>query len=86
MKKKNIGYSLKNIPIPPRRTYKPMSIEKIESFLKRMQWKAHLVRIHKCDETPTTQTTKTTQLWTITVSRHKNAPNYIRNWKLLKKT
>ena len=41
MEKLNLNYSLKNIPIPPRLTYKTILIEKIESALKRMRWKAH---------------------------------------------
>ena len=34
-------YSLKNIPIPSRDNYLRNLIEKVESVLKRMRWKAH---------------------------------------------
>lgn len=34
------SYSMKNIPIPPRNTYMKSLIEKIESVIKRMSWKA----------------------------------------------
>lgn len=36
----NLGYSLKNIPIPSCNTYKKRLIEKAESVVKRMRWKA----------------------------------------------
>ena len=41
MERMNFGYSLKNIPIPSSTSYKLKLIEKIESFIKRMRWKAH---------------------------------------------
>ena len=41
MEKLNFDYSLKNIPIPPKQQYKIKLIEKIESLVKRMRWKAH---------------------------------------------
>ena len=41
MEKKKFDYSLKNIPLPDKRTYQLDLIEKIESVLKRMRWKAH---------------------------------------------
>ena len=40
MEKVNFGYSLKNIPTPNKRTYKLQLIEKIESFIKKLRWKA----------------------------------------------
>ena len=41
MEKKKFDYSLKNIPLPEKRTYQLNLIEKTESALKRMRWKAH---------------------------------------------
>ena len=41
MEQKNFGYSLKNIPIPPKQCYIKSFVEKTEHFLKRMRWKAH---------------------------------------------
>ena len=42
MEKVNCSYSLKNIPTPNERTYKLQLIEKIESFIKNLRWKAIL--------------------------------------------
>ena len=36
----SFSYSMKNIPIPPASTYKKRLIEKVESVIKRMRWKA----------------------------------------------
>ena len=36
----NFGYSMKNIFIPSQRNYKYNLIEKVESVIKRMRWKA----------------------------------------------
>ena len=41
MEKLSFGYSLKNIPLLDKRSYQLKLIEKIESVLKRMHWKAH---------------------------------------------
>ena len=41
MEKINFNYSLKNIPTPTKASYQLMLMEKIESFIKRMHWKAH---------------------------------------------
>ena len=41
MNRKNLGYSSKNIPIPSRSAYLKMLMEKVESFIKRMRWKAY---------------------------------------------
>ena len=38
--KVNLGYSLKNIPIPSEFSYKKSLIEKVESLIKRMRWRA----------------------------------------------
>lgn len=40
-KRVNLGYSLKNIPLPSAKEYKKVLIEKIESVVRRMRWKAH---------------------------------------------
>ena len=37
----DLGYSLKNIPIPPNNAYTARLIQKTESLIKRMRWKAH---------------------------------------------
>ena len=41
MEKLDIDYSLKNIPIPSNESYLMKLIEKIESVVKRMRWRAH---------------------------------------------
>ena len=40
MEKVNLGYSVKNIPLANGATYKLKLVEKIESVIKRMRWKA----------------------------------------------
>ena len=40
MEKKAYNYSTKNIPIPSERNYKLQLVEKIETFIKIMRWKA----------------------------------------------
>ena len=40
MEKINLGYSIKNIPIPHERVYLLQLVEKIEAVIKRMRWKA----------------------------------------------
>lgn len=41
MEKKNFGYSLKNIPVPNKESYLKSMISKVESFIKRIRWKAY---------------------------------------------
>ena len=41
MEKLSFDYSLKNIPLPDKRSYQLKLIAKIESVLKRMRWKVH---------------------------------------------
>ena len=41
MDKSYFGYSMKNIPIAPPSNYKYKLIEKVESVIKRMRWRAH---------------------------------------------
>ena len=41
MEKINYNYSLKNIPTPSITSYQLKLIEKVESVIKRMRWKAH---------------------------------------------
>ena len=36
----NLGYSVKNIPIPPKKLYLKFMLDKVESFIKRLRWKA----------------------------------------------
>ena len=40
MEKSEIKYSLKNIPIPSKESYQLNLIDKIESLVKRMRWRA----------------------------------------------
>ena len=40
IEKFNLGYSIKNIPIPSRNQYLKALISKTEHFLKRLRWKA----------------------------------------------
>ena len=40
MNSQSFNYSLKNIPIPDSTSYKLLLIETIESFIKRIRWKA----------------------------------------------
>ena len=40
MEKLSFDYSTKDIPIPPLKTYKIKLLDKVESVLKRMRWKA----------------------------------------------
>ena len=40
MKKVNLGYSIKNIPIPTRKNYLLQLLEKIEMVIKIMRWRA----------------------------------------------
>lgn len=37
----DLNYSLKNIPLPPARIYLKSLVEKVESVVRRMRWKAH---------------------------------------------
>ena len=41
MEAKNLGYSIKNIPIAAKQHYLKSMIEKVESFIARLRWKAH---------------------------------------------
>ena len=40
MEKINLGYSIKNIPIPSERTYLMQLVEEIEAVIKRMRYRA----------------------------------------------
>lgn len=57
MEKINLGYSVKNIPIPSERTYLLQLLEKIEAVIKRMRWKAtfFLSNDNNDDEQPKVQ-------------------------------
>ena len=53
MRQFRLEYSLKNIPIPSRDNYLRNLIEKVESVLKRMRWKAHFfLKGEKNQKTP----------------------------------
>ena len=41
MEKVNLGYSIKDIPIPNEKNYLYQLVAKIEAVIKRMRWKAH---------------------------------------------
>ena len=41
MEARNLGYSMKNIPIPPKQRHLKSMMEKVESFITRLRWKAH---------------------------------------------
>ena len=41
MLKKNFGYSLKNIPIPPKNSYQKLLISKVDSLIHRLRWRAY---------------------------------------------
>ena len=41
MEAKNLGYSLKNIPIPTKQHYLKSMIDKVEHFITRLRWKAY---------------------------------------------
>ena len=41
MEVRNVGYSMKNVPIPPKQRYLKSIMEKAESFITRLKWKAH---------------------------------------------
>ena len=53
MEKLRFDYSMKNIPIPPRINYKTSLLEKIESVIKRMRWKALFFLNPKADQQQT---------------------------------
>ena len=44
MKIKILGYSFKNIPIPPKKQYLKSMVEKVESFIKRLHWEMHFFK------------------------------------------
>ena len=41
MEASNSGYSMKNVPIPPKQRYFKIMMKKVESFITRLRWKAH---------------------------------------------
>ena len=40
MERKNLGYSMKNIPIPSKASYMKRMMEQVEKFVRRIRWKA----------------------------------------------
>ena len=55
MERISFNYSLKNIPVPLPPSYKLRLIEKIESVIKRLRWKADFY-LNKDDENKNTKT------------------------------
>ena len=41
MEMKSFAYSLKNIPIPTKRKYLKCMVEKVETSIRRLRWKAY---------------------------------------------
>ena len=41
MEARNLGYSMKNTPIPPKQRYLKSMMEKVENFITRLRWKVH---------------------------------------------
>ena len=41
MEARNLGYSMKKILIPPKQRYLKSMMEKVESFITRLRWKAY---------------------------------------------
>ena len=52
MEKIQLTYSTKNIPLPPRNVYKAKLINKVESVIRRMRWKAHFFLNPTTDSSP----------------------------------
>ena len=50
VKRINLDYSMKNIPVPSQTAYKKTLIAKLESFVKRMRWRAYHFINGKCEE------------------------------------
>ena len=50
MEKINFNYSLKNIPLPSKSSYQLKLIDKVESLIKRMRWKAHFFLSNTYDD------------------------------------
>ena len=55
MEKVNLGYSLKNIPVPGKESYMKNMLNMIESFLRRVRWKAYW--FNQRDANPTAKET-----------------------------
>ena len=53
MEAKNLGYSLKNIPIPGKQHYLKSVIDKVESLIIRLRWKAPFFEINVGQENVT---------------------------------
>ena len=68
MEKFSFDYSLKNIPLPDKRSCQLKLIEKIKSVLKRMRWKAHFF-LSKENQLPET-------LKTYGLKSRNHPPNY----------
>ena len=58
MEKTTFNYSMKNIPVPPRKTYLMQLIAKVESVIKRMRWKAFFFQENETNVTEDTNSTE----------------------------
>ena len=70
MEVKNLGYSLKNIPIPTQQHYLKSMIEKVESFITRLRWNAYL--FEKTDQRNSNKSTNTGFKSNVTQNSTKN--------------
>ena len=52
MERFNLHYSVKNIPIPTEKQYKLQLMEKIETFIKRIRWKAFYYELNNNNDEP----------------------------------
>ena len=59
MEKRNFGYSLKNIPIASKNAYMKKTMEKVESVVRRMRWKAIFFENEKAGQSEITNGFKT---------------------------
>ena len=47
LQRRNLGYSLKNIPIPSKSTYKKILLVQVEKLVKRFRWTVHFFNKHQ---------------------------------------
>ena len=79
MERTSFNYSLKNIPVPTLSSYKLRLIEKTESVIKRMRWKAHyFLKVDSNDETK--------QRENLTDLKQDNAHLNAKKWKTSNRT
>ena len=80
METNNFTYSLKNIPIPDKKSYTISLIEKVEHFIKRIRWKAHFFLESEKNKNPLFEKNQNENFGFKT----KNAPPLFLTWKILK--